>query len=294
MFSSCSIGVHGRFSRRAFAPTAEDRPFSSLGRISQGLEKCKSFFQFFPIFVQRGCSAPAGAGRCFRRSGGGGRFRACGRGYLFPQRKRYQKFAKTCGFGIPFPLSTPIAAVRRTVSIRVFSVCADALVHRCAASCVCVAAPSWAIAARKRIRTNPHRYPPEAQSEASAHCTAQRFLFPRGARRGNAQHRARRNTATAETGNSRIVHARAERDIAAPPAARQAFTFFGSLKTVLSFSRKGKNWFQEPSPLSPEARSYPFPRGHGSAGAARSVPPARRCSTRCGSSRCPSPSSPSR
>jgi len=219
MFSSCSIGVHGRFSRRAFAPTAEDRPFSSFGRISQGLEKCKSFFHFLRFFVQKGCSAPAGAGRCFRRPAEGvfracgrgalfppirrrgrfracgrgalfppvrrrgvfracgrgalfppvrrrgrfracgrgalfppvrrrGRFRACGRGLLFPRRKSNQKFAKTYGFGIPFSLSTPMDTVRRTMSIRVVSVCADALVHQCAVSCVCAAAPSWAIAAR--------------------------------------------------------------------------------------------------------------------------------------------------
>ena len=41
--------------------------------------------------------------------------------------------------------------------------------------------------------------------------------------------------------------------------------------------------------LSPEARSCRGRRAHGSAGAARSAPPARRCWTRRGSSRCPSP-----
>ncbi len=41
--------------------------------------------------------------------------------------------------------------------------------------------------------------------------------------------------------------------------------------------------------ISPEARSCRGRRAHGSAGAARSAPPARRCWTRRGSSRCPSP-----
>ena len=41
--------------------------------------------------------------------------------------------------------------------------------------------------------------------------------------------------------------------------------------------------------LSPEARSCRGRRAHGSAGAARSAPPAHRCWTRRGSSRCPSP-----
>ncbi len=41
--------------------------------------------------------------------------------------------------------------------------------------------------------------------------------------------------------------------------------------------------------LSPEARSCRGRRAHGSAGAARSAPPARRCWTRRGNSRCPFP-----
>jgi len=72
---------------------------------------------------------------------------------------------------------------------------------------------------------------------------------PRGARRGDAQRRARRNAATAERGNTGIVDTRAERVIAAPPAARRRFSFYGSPKPFLPFGKtKGRNGVGSRSP----------------------------------------------
>ena len=244
----------------------------------------KGLFVLPPCLGGGGCSAPAGAGARISANPAEGVFRACGRGLLFPRRKSNQKFAKTCGFGIPSPLSTPMAAVRRAVSIRVVSpltvapaasrfppvatsgallrnslafsaaggaslISADALVHRCAAACVYPAAPSWAIAERKLARTILRR-PSAKGAEQSDYAfrIGLWFLSLRGTRRGDAQRRARHSAAAAETGNTCIDDNRAERSQRHHRITQQAFPFFGSLKTVLSFSRKGKNWFQKPPP----------------------------------------------